>query len=233
MEKKALAIANNDLIYLWWTYSEEIRDCLGFSVRRYQAGKPPVALPAFVGFQPKAMQAAPTKPRMTTDDWPIQSYQWKDLFVPEETPVIYEIVPMKGVPGKPLQPMPELAVRTGEVCATDRLGSHRVVFNRGIISTQALAKRLPKDKSGTPSANALGDPEALFPRQRPAAPAGGRERRRTTAHLAPAGGVVGRLRAGGNHPACGRRRGGSVFLGRSQPGRVGLVTREGRPAARV
>ena len=46
MERKALAIANNDLVYLWWTYSEKIPDCLGFSIRRFQKGKAPVALPA-------------------------------------------------------------------------------------------------------------------------------------------------------------------------------------------
>ena len=45
MKKQALAIANNDLVYLWWTYSEKIPGCLGFTIRRRQAGKKPVALP--------------------------------------------------------------------------------------------------------------------------------------------------------------------------------------------
>lgn len=155
MNRKALAIANNDLVYLWWTYSEKIPDCLGFSIRRLQKGKLPVALPAYVGFKPaKKGDAAPVK-RPTTDYWPIQSYQWKDLFVPEEIEVEYEIVPVMGTPGEKLVEVPGLAIRTNPIKATDTIGRHRVVFNRGIISTQALSKKLPKGESGSPSAGAL------------------------------------------------------------------------------
>lgn len=155
MENKALAIANNDLVYLWWSYSEKIPDCLGFTIRRLQKGKPPVALPAFVGFKPGKKGEAPPVKQPTTDYWPIQSYQWKDLFVPEETEVEYEIVPVRGTPGKKLVAIPGLSIRTNPVEATDKLGSSRVVFNRGIISTQSLSKKLPKGKGGTPSAAAL------------------------------------------------------------------------------
>jgi phosphatidylserine/phosphatidylglycerophosphate/cardiolipin synthase-like enzyme len=155
MNRKALAIANNDLVYLWWSYSENIPNCLGFTIRRLQKGKPPAALPAFVGFKPlKKGETQPVK-RPTTDYWPIQAYQWKDIFVPEETEVEYEIVPLTGTPGKKLVEIPGLAIRTNAVRATDSIGRHRVVFNRGIISTQALAKKLPKGKSGSPSAGAL------------------------------------------------------------------------------
>jgi phosphatidylserine/phosphatidylglycerophosphate/cardiolipin synthase-like enzyme len=152
MHKQALAIANNDLVYLWWTYSEKIDGCLGFTVRRLQAGKQPRALPAFVGFD--AAKPPPVK-HPTTDYWPIQSYQWKDLFVPEETEVSYEIVPVTGTPGKKLLELPGLSVRTNRIEATDRIGRHRVVFNRGIISTQALSRSLPSGPSGTPSDVAL------------------------------------------------------------------------------
>jgi hypothetical protein len=72
---------------LWWTYSEKIPGCLGFTIRRRQAGKKPVALPAFVGFKPPNAGVKPPVKRPTTDYWPLQSYQWKDLFVPEETEV--------------------------------------------------------------------------------------------------------------------------------------------------
>lgn len=155
MPGKALAIANNDLIYLWWTYPEKIPGCLGFSVRRIVPGKPPVALPAFVGFKPIKKGEKPPVKRPNTDYWPIQSYQWKDLFVPEETEVEYEIVPVTGTPGKKLKDVPGLAVRTAPIEATDMIGRHRVVFNRGIISTQALSRKLPKGKGGSPSAAAL------------------------------------------------------------------------------
>ena len=51
MHKQALAIANNDIVYLWWTYPKKIPQCLGFTIRRMQKGKAPVALFAFVGFK--------------------------------------------------------------------------------------------------------------------------------------------------------------------------------------
>jgi phosphatidylserine/phosphatidylglycerophosphate/cardiolipin synthase-like enzyme len=152
---KALAIANNDIVYLWWTYPKKINDCLGFSIRRLQKGKSPVALPAFVGFAPAKKGAAAPVKRPTTDYWPIQSYQWKDLFVPEETAVKYEIVPVKGTPGKKLVDIAHLAIRTKTTKASDTIGRNHVFFNRGIISTQALSKKLSKDSSGSPSALAL------------------------------------------------------------------------------
>ena len=155
MKRKALAIANNDLVYLWWTYSEKIPNCLGFTIRRFQEGKSPVPLPAFVGFEPAKKGDPPPIKRPNTDYWPIQSYQWKDLFVPEETEVEYEIVPVTGTPGEKLTEIPDLAVRSNPIKATDTIGRHRVIFNRGIISTQALSKKLPKGKTGSPSAGAL------------------------------------------------------------------------------
>jgi len=155
MHKQALAIANNDIVYLWWTYPEKIPDCLGFTIRRMQQGKAPVALFAFVGFKALAKGEKPAAKHSNTDYWPIQSYQWKDLFVPEETEVWYEIVPMRGTPGQRLKEIPGLAVRTNRIKATDTINRHRVVFNRGIIATQSLSRKLPKDKTGTPSAAAL------------------------------------------------------------------------------
>lgn len=156
MKPKALAIANNDIVYLWWTYPNKIPDCLGFSVRRITAGKKPAALPAFVGFAPPK-KGDKAKRQSNTDYWPIQSFQWKDLYVPEETDVAYDIVPVTGAPGEKLRDMKDLTVRTNVVRATDALGDHRVVFNRGLISTQSLAKKLPKGKGGTPSADSLRD----------------------------------------------------------------------------
>ncbi len=155
MERKALAIANNDIVYLWWTYSEKIPNCLGFTIRRILKNKAPVALPAFVGFKPKKKNDQPPIKYPTTDYWPIQSYQWKDLFVPEETEVGYEIAPVTGTPDEKLKEIQGLAIRTNSTKATDTIGRYRVVFNRGILSTQSLAKKLPKGKTGTPSAGAL------------------------------------------------------------------------------
>jgi hypothetical protein len=154
MKSTARAIANNDIVYLWWTYDEKIEGCLGFSVRRLVAGKPPCALPAFVGFEPPDDDAPKDTAKHNTDEWPIQSYQWKDLFVPEERDVRYEIVPMTGTPGH-LTERADLKLITAVTCATDTFGPIQVFFNRGIISTQSLAAKLPKGPSGAPKAESL------------------------------------------------------------------------------
>jgi hypothetical protein len=47
---KAIAIANNDTVFLSWIYDQKIPDCLGFAVYRVDAvGR--TALPAWVGFK--------------------------------------------------------------------------------------------------------------------------------------------------------------------------------------
>lgn len=154
MKSAARAISNNDIVYLWWTYDEKIEGCLGFSVRRLVSGKPSRALPAFVGFEPPDDNAPKDTAKHDTDEWPIQSYQWKDLFVPEETDVKYEIMPMTGTPGD-LTERSDLKLTTPVTRATDAFGPIRVFFNRGIISTQALAAKLPKGPSGAPKADSL------------------------------------------------------------------------------
>jgi phosphatidylserine/phosphatidylglycerophosphate/cardiolipin synthase-like enzyme len=153
MKGTARAIANNDIVYLWWTYDKKIEGCLGFSVRRLVSGKPRRALPAFVGFEPPEKAPKDTK-KHDTDEWPVQSYQWKDLFVPEETDVKYEIMPMTGTPGN-LTERADLKITTLVTRATDAFGPIKVFFNRGIISTQSLAAKLPKGPSGAPKAESL------------------------------------------------------------------------------
>jgi phosphatidylserine/phosphatidylglycerophosphate/cardiolipin synthase-like enzyme len=75
--------------------------------------------------------------------------------VPEETDVSYEIVPVTGAPGKELVALTQLKVTTRITRATDDFGPIRIFFNRGIISTQALADKLPKGPSGLPKAVSL------------------------------------------------------------------------------
>lgn len=153
MPGHALAIANNDIVYLWWSWPEKIPGCLGFTIHRRQAGKPDRALPVFVAFE--GMQMSSTNDN--TDWWPIQSFQWKDLYVPEETDVSYDITPVTGTPGQKLVPVPGITLTTNVIRATDTFGKHRVVFNRGIISTQSIAKQLPGGSTGTPNSGVLRD----------------------------------------------------------------------------
>lgn len=70
---KAVVISNNDIIYLWWSVSHKIKDCLGFSIRRVIDGKEK-ALPATVGFSKIDDKR---KSPQTTDQWPVQSFTGK------------------------------------------------------------------------------------------------------------------------------------------------------------
>ncbi|HJT98319.1 MAG TPA: phospholipase D-like domain-containing protein, partial [Rhodanobacteraceae bacterium] len=154
----AVAISNNDMVYLHWTVAEKIPHCLGFSVIRHDAksgeAKP---LPAMVGFTSdtrEGSRAAGSKFR-DTNVWPVQKYAWKDLFAARGGTYWYEIVPMLGKPGD-LEPDAARTMRTNSVTLDPRRGDCSVFFNRGIISTQAVARDLSKSKkSGLPNAGDL------------------------------------------------------------------------------
>jgi phosphatidylserine/phosphatidylglycerophosphate/cardiolipin synthase-like enzyme len=148
----AVAIANNDMVYLYWYVETKLDGCLGFSVIRHDAetGKGQ-ALPAMVGFPGDKDTGKVFK---NTDDWPVQKYSWKDLSAKRGGTYWYEIVPMTGKPGD-LEPKPERALRTNTVRLHPEHGACSVYFNRGIISTQAIARNLPRGKDGAPSADAL------------------------------------------------------------------------------
>jgi hypothetical protein len=48
---KAIAIANNDTVFLSWVYDDKIADCLGFAVNRTDSVGQSTPLPAWVGFK--------------------------------------------------------------------------------------------------------------------------------------------------------------------------------------
>lgn len=162
----AIAISNNDIVYLHWHFEKKLPNCLGYSVIRYDAhGKGGTALPAMVGF-PSDKPAG--KKFEDTNKWPVQKFAWKDLYAKRGGTYWYEIVPMMGKPGN-LKPDPTRTLRTNTVTLSSKRGDCSVFFNRGIISTQAIARNLPKNKGGIPSTAALQaaikKPESLLRRR--------------------------------------------------------------------
>jgi phosphatidylserine/phosphatidylglycerophosphate/cardiolipin synthase-like enzyme len=154
----AVAISNNDMVYLHWNVSEKIPRCLGFNIVRHDAtSNHPEPLPAMVGFpspgRSKTKKAAGQTFR-DTSVWPVQKYAWKDLFARRGGTYWYEVVPMLGTPGN-LKPDAAKAMRTNSVTLDSNQGDCSVFFNRGIISTQAVARSLTKGKSGLPNTKAL------------------------------------------------------------------------------
>ncbi len=151
---KAIAYANNDVAQVAWRYDAKIPDCLGFAIYRKE-GSPDGAgawtpLPAWVGFKGQSNKAWT---RNTTEIWPIQKFEWKDVSAERGKTYSYKIVPTKGQPSttQPLLRMDDQALIAGPVTLTPRRGSFESYFNRGILSTQAVSHQVPAGPSGTPN----------------------------------------------------------------------------------
>jgi phosphatidylserine/phosphatidylglycerophosphate/cardiolipin synthase-like enzyme len=137
----ALAIANNDVAIVAWLCQEKIPGCLGFAVYRTDLSSGITApLPAWVGFPGESNKN--WQPR-TTEQWPVQKFHWKDLTAKPGGLYQYRIVPMTGKPGS-LQPAAAPVWETNPIHLTPDRGNVFTYFNRGILSTQALAHQLPQ-----------------------------------------------------------------------------------------
>ncbi|TMQ29232.1 MAG: hypothetical protein E6K70_26020 [Planctomycetota bacterium] len=128
----AIALANNDVAFVSWSYDSKIPNCLGFSLRRIDAAGMPTVLPAWVGFQG---DSNPQWLGRTTDDWPVQKFNWRDFTAKPGGTYRYQIVPMIGAPGQ-LEPATQQALETNPVTLTPQYGPFLAYFNRGILSTQ-------------------------------------------------------------------------------------------------
>jgi hypothetical protein len=165
MPAHALAIANNDVVHIAWSVDNPIPHCTGFSIWRVPAdGKgPEVPLQVLLTFVSEPAKAAPPgradkavgpdKPQ-PADATPalIKGFKWRDLLTVEERGIAvkYRIEAMSGPEANPV-PIPDVPpIWTGVVMPTPHLGSIDATFNRGILSTQALA-RLIRGKNGKPS----------------------------------------------------------------------------------
>lgn len=150
--EKAVALANNDVVLIAWSYDEAIADCLGFAIRRVEAGGVTIPLPAWVGFDG---ESNPDWDPRDTEEWPIQKFFWRDLTATWGHTYSYEIVPRTGKPGH-LQSAEDRVLKTGDVTLTPICSTNvSAYFNRGILSTQALSHALPKNAKGEPEGDKL------------------------------------------------------------------------------
>lgn len=140
--QNAVAFSNNDVITIAWSYDKKPVGCMGFAIYRIDAQNKETPLPSQAVF--KGMVK---KPGQTTRDFPIQKFYWKDVYArleAEETNnriFSYKIVPLKGEPGS-LVEMNELqSLLTNKVEITYTVDPDiSAYFNRGLISTQRIAK---------------------------------------------------------------------------------------------
>src|SRR3954464_14914351 len=111
----AIALGNNDVAFIAWSYDDPIDECLGFAVYRQSTSQPaPTPLPAWVGFEG---QTNPNWQPSTTEVWPVQKFSWRDLTAAAGGTYTYEVVPMVGRPGA-LTPRQDLKLTTNPVTLT-------------------------------------------------------------------------------------------------------------------
>ncbi len=142
--RNAVAFANNDVVTIAWSYGKRPDNCMGFALYRIDAKGKETVLPSHAVFKGDQI-----KPGQTTDEFPVQKFYWKDPYarlVGEKTNGFtfrYKIVPLEGKPGS-LTPMASLPIlNTNEVEVTSKCSpSLSATFNRGLISTQHVAKAL-------------------------------------------------------------------------------------------
>jgi len=151
MASSCLAIANNDIVHIAWSFDTPLNGCSGFRVFRVPEGTagPGTPLRSLVAFED----------RTTTTDGSIlpheavhpqgppaliKGYKWRDLLSPNARGVAvrYRIVPMQGdeANATPLAAAQELL--TELVTPTPDYGPVHAWFNRGILSTQSVARTL-------------------------------------------------------------------------------------------
>ena len=158
MPASALALANNDVVQIVWRYDQKIAGCLGFAVFRKEgaseAGGGWEPLPAWVGFKGQANTGWTAR---TTEVWPVQKFEWKDLTAKRGKTYSYRIVPVSGDPdsGARLTQNTDMALLAGPATLTPTRGSFETYFNRGILSTQFLAHAVPTGPSGAPNYKVL------------------------------------------------------------------------------
>jgi len=142
--RNAVAFANNDVVTIAWSYGKRPDGCMGFALYRIGTDGKETVLPSHAVFKGETIE-----PGQTTADFPVQKFYWKDPYarlVAEKTNSFtfrYKIVPLEGKPGS-LTPMSSLPIlTTNEVELTARCSpSLSAIFNRGLISTQHVAKAL-------------------------------------------------------------------------------------------
>jgi hypothetical protein len=130
---KAVAIANNDTVFLSWVYDDKIADCLGFAVYRTDSIGQSMPLPAWVGFKGGSN---PGWVHKDTTIWPVQKFNWRDFTAKRGGVYTYDIVPMIGSPNN-------LRADTSKRLTTDHVTPRRHgALSRFISQTASWRPRL-------------------------------------------------------------------------------------------
>lgn len=138
------AYANCDDAYVVWRYPAPLPECRGFALFRKAAAGKEEPVHTFVPFAGEAHDSGEHHPSTI---WPIQRFGWTDTFARGGETVRYRVVPMVGKAGS-LEEVDDQATEWSEPVdisaeASDALHAY---FNRGVLSTQAIARRLKAEE---------------------------------------------------------------------------------------
>jgi len=149
------AYANCDHAYVVWKTKAVIHSCLGFALYRQVKGETEQTVETFVGPATGPKVADGTSRPSTI--WPIQKFMWADYLAPSGTAIRYRVEPMCGDDFANMRPLRNASASSNQVSlSTLDSAPVRPYFNRGIVSTQWVARALQAQKGK--SLKALVDP---------------------------------------------------------------------------
>src|SRR5262245_8444470 len=155
MSGRCLAIANNDIVHIAWSFDAPLLGCSGFNIYRLAQGESGAGAPlrSLVAFEYHVSPSATPHgggalPHDAVDPHGlpalIKGFKWRDLLAPNQRGVTvhYRIVPMQGDEADATPLAGVAALVTAPVTPSPDYGAVSAYFNRGILSTQALVRTL-------------------------------------------------------------------------------------------
>jgi hypothetical protein len=140
------AYANVDHAQIVWRPDpfQSIDGCLGFALYRKPKGEEPQIVDTFVG--PETETEIPAGTYKPSTVWPIQKYMWSDYLVKSGDTVQYQAVAMCGDSFDDMKPGESSGWSAAVSLAIDESADIQPLFNRGVVSTQWVARQLMQAK---------------------------------------------------------------------------------------
>jgi phosphatidylserine/phosphatidylglycerophosphate/cardiolipin synthase-like enzyme len=141
------ASANCDEAYVIWRYPAAVPECRGFALYRKPEGKEAVPIDTFTPFAGESHKPGEHRP---STEWPIQKFGWSDVLARSGETLQYRVVPMVGKPGALELAEDHASPWSDPVAVTADAGDGLFAyFNRGVLATQSVARRLKGEEPWT------------------------------------------------------------------------------------
>jgi phosphatidylserine/phosphatidylglycerophosphate/cardiolipin synthase-like enzyme len=142
-----IAHANCDDAYVIWRYPGPIEECRGFALYRKAENGDVEPVQTFIPFAGEAHESGEHRP---STEWPIQRFGWTDVFAKPGKTLSYRVVPMVGKAGALKEAEDQASPWSDPVeVSADAGDGLSAYFNRGVLATQSVARRLKGDEPWT------------------------------------------------------------------------------------